>query len=235
MRGHPTAAARCQTMRGPRRPTPPGPRGRPPDIDPGGRSRTIRWCSSDAPRSGSSGRDSRPARCSTGGPRGRAQHRSLVPEQAAALRRRRERRTLAATLARSSVACVLWAGAVSMTPPGRVAAAPAPLAVAPLDRHSPARRYARTALGPACSSGLATFNSRHHAKLCALPPLRGPACHPEERRRADDSAGQTVVEPRKGPGLRRPHLKLGCVQTRQAKNGDGRFCWSWCCGGPART
>ena len=132
--------------------------GRPPDIDPGGRSRTIRWCSSDAPRSGSSGRDSRPARCSTGGPRGRAQHQTLVPEQAAALRRRRERRTLAATLARSSVACLVWAGVVSMTPPDRVAAAPAPLAVAPLDQHSPARRHARTATGvddrgPAWRSG----------------------------------------------------------------------------------
>ena len=66
---------------------------------------------------------------------------------------------------------------------------------------------------------LATFTSRHHAKLCALPPLFGLACHPEGRRRADDSAGQTVVQPRKGPGLRRPHPKLGCVQTRQAKNG----------------
>ena len=155
MRGHPTSAAHSRTMRGPRWPTPPGPRGPHPDIAPEGRSRTIRWCSSDAPRSGSSGRDSRPARCLTGGPRGRAQHQAPVPEQAAALRRRRARRTLAATLARSSVACVLWAGVVSMTPPGRVAAAPAPLAVAPLDRHSPARRHARTALGPAWYSGLA--------------------------------------------------------------------------------
>jgi nitroreductase family protein len=131
MRGHPTSAAHSRTMRGPRWPTPPGPRGRHPDIAPGGRSMTIRWCSSDAPRSGSSGRDSRPARCSPGGPRGRAQHQALVLEQAAALRRRRERRTLAATLARSSVACVVWAGVVSMTPPGRVAAAPALLAVGP--------------------------------------------------------------------------------------------------------
>src|SRR5215218_11211120 len=82
-----------------------------------------------------------------GGPRGRAQPQALVPEQAAALRRRRERRMLAATLARSSVACVVWAGVVSMTPPGRVAATPALLAVVPLDRHSPARDDARTALG----------------------------------------------------------------------------------------
>src|SRR5215216_7526178 len=152
------------------------------------------------PRSGSSGLDSRPARCADpGGPRGRAQPQALVPEQAAALRRRRERRTLAATLARSSVACVVWAGVVSMTPPGRVAAAPALLAVVPLDRHSPARRYARTAPGPACySRGLATFNSSHRATSCALPPLRGPERHPEERRRADESARQTVAQPRKG-------------------------------------
>src|SRR5215211_5281893 len=114
---------------------------------------------------GSSGRDSRPARCSTGGPRARAQHQALAPEQAAALRRRRERPTLAATLARSSVTCVVWAGVVSMTPPGPVATAPPLLAVVPLDRHSPARRYARTAPGPACYSGAATFNSSHHAKL----------------------------------------------------------------------
>jgi hypothetical protein len=60
---------------------------------------------------------------------------------------------LTATLARSSVACAVWAGVVSMTPPGRVAAAPALLAVVPLDRHSPARRYARTAPGPACYAG----------------------------------------------------------------------------------
>jgi hypothetical protein len=78
------------------------------------------------------------------GPRGTAQHQALAPAQAAALRRRRERRTLAATLARSSAASVLWAGVVSMTPPGRAAAAPALLAVVALDRHSPARRYART-------------------------------------------------------------------------------------------
>jgi hypothetical protein len=65
------------------------------------------------------------------GPRGRTQHQALVPEQAAALRRRRERRTLAASLARSSVACLVWAGVVSMTPPGRVAAAPTLLAVCP--------------------------------------------------------------------------------------------------------
>ena len=52
MRGHPTAAAHSRTMRGPRWPTPPGPRGRHPDIAPGPRSRTIRWCSSDAPSIG---------------------------------------------------------------------------------------------------------------------------------------------------------------------------------------
>ena len=65
------------------------------------------------------------------GPRGRAQHQALVPERAAARRQRRERRTAAATLARSSVACVVLAGVVAMTPPGRVAPAPTLLAVCP--------------------------------------------------------------------------------------------------------
>jgi hypothetical protein len=50
-----------------------------------------------------------------------------------------------------------------MTPPGRVAAAPALLAVAPLDRHSPGRRDTRTALSPAATQRQAALNSSHHA------------------------------------------------------------------------
>ena len=152
MRRHPTSAARCQTMPGPRWPTPPGSHGQRPDIAPGRRSRTIRWCSSDAPRSGSSDRDSRPARCSSGGPRGTAQHQALAPEQAAALRRRRERRTLAATLARSSVSCIVWAGVMPMTPPAGGSGAGTARRGA-LDRHSPAGRYARTARALLASQG----------------------------------------------------------------------------------
>ena len=44
-----------------------------------------------------------------------------------------------------------------------------------------------------------------------------PGVPPGRPEASNDSAGQTVVEPRKGPGLRRPHPKLGCVQTRQPR------------------
>jgi hypothetical protein len=90
-----------------------------------------------------------------------------------------------------------WGRVHDASRPG--AAAPAQLAVVPLDRHSPAGRHARTAPGPACySRGLATFHSSHRAKVCALPPLCGPARHPEERTRADERAGQTVAQPPTG-------------------------------------
>jgi hypothetical protein len=89
--------------------------------------------------------------------------------------------------------------------------------------------------GRACySRELATFSSSHRAKLCALPPLCGSACHPEERRRAADSAGQTVVAPRRSsdradliPNGMRP---IGLAPERGVTSvcaGQGLYSWAW--------
>jgi hypothetical protein len=77
--------------------------------------------------------------------------------------------------------------------------------------------------GPACSSrGLATFNSSHRAKLCALPPLRGPERHPEERRRADEVLVRRLHSLEKVRTAQTASLTL----SRAKRCADRRFCRS---------
>jgi hypothetical protein len=122
-----------------------------------------------------------------------------------------------------------------MPPPGRVAAAPALLAVCPSSGIlRPNATCVQPRGRPCYSRGLATFSSSHRAKLCALPPLCGSACHPEERRRAADSAGQTVVAPR-GSSDRADLISngmrpIGLAPERGVTSvcaGHGLYLWAW--------